>query len=72
VVDQDQSDSAPSYSGRIESDDLSDCGSEDVDVVPHRYDPPTRAEDPEAEPEVVSYSLADEIRMSLANKKVKN
>ena len=85
VVDQDQSDSLPSHSGSFANadadaevdadvDGVSECGSEDVDTVPHRYDPPTRLEDPELEskskPEVVSFSLADEIRMSLANKKV--
>ena len=81
VVDQDPSDSAPSHSGNFDyadadadADVVSECGSEDVDTIPHRYDPPTRLEDSDldskSKPEVVSFSLADEIRMSLASKKV--
>ena len=54
VMDQDQVDSMPDtppeHCGPILLDDMSDCGSEDVETIPHRYDPPTRLDDPNLKP----------------------
>ena len=41
----------PERVGPILSDEISECGSEDVETVPHRYDPPTRRlETPDRDP----------------------
>ena len=56
-----------------DDDDLSECGSEDVDVLPHRFGPPTlplQDLGQDSKPELVSHSLADEIKMSLAMSRV--
>ena len=60
-----------------EDDGLSEAGSEDVDTIPHRYDPPTEARVPYHE-QILTHvtsgpttncakSLAEEIRESYCN-----
>jgi hypothetical protein len=47
-LDYDQDQAEPV--GPILSDEISECGSEDVETVPHRYDPPTRLDTSDRDP----------------------
>jgi len=55
---------APSSSyGRLQ-DEISECGSEDIDTIHHRYDPPSTME---METSIIAKSLADEIKEEQIN-----